>query len=109
LPFQRGLYRRRVLVEIRAVEAKAGLDPQAVARAQTSQRNGRIIQQRTRQHLRLRCGNTDLITILAGVTGPGYDAGAARDHERTRIHEAHGSGIRRETGQHAFRLGSLQR
>src|SRR6185312_17478457 len=68
-PFQRGLDRRRVLVDVRAVEAKAGLDPQAVARAQTGQRNGSIVQKNTRQHLGLRSGNTDLKTVLAGVAG----------------------------------------
>ena len=108
-PFQRRLDRRRGLVEIRTVEAKSGLGPQAVARAQTGQRNGSILQKSTCQHLRLRNGNTDLKAILAGVAGPGYDACATRDHERTRVHEAHGGAIRCEAGQHALSFGSLQR
>ena len=68
-PFQPALDRRRGGVDVVAVKAEAGLEPQAVARAEPDRQHIGIVEQHRDQLLGL-CGrHRNLETVLAGIAG----------------------------------------
>ena len=104
-----GLDRRRGRIEIRAVEAQARLETQAVPRSQADHRDIAIRKQRTRHGLGMRRRQADLKSILAGVAGARDGAGHIHDLHRAHIHKAHRPHIWYQPRQSGLGGRSLQR
>jgi hypothetical protein len=82
-PVEVRLDRRGQLIDIAAVEAQPGLEPQAVARAEPGRQHVGVAEQHLRQRLGLLLAHRDLETVLAGVAGPADpDRNAANIHLR---------------------------
>ncbi len=88
-PLQRGLDRRGRDGDIVAVEAKPGLEPQAVAGAKPDRQHVLMTQQRGGECFGLIGRNRNLKTVLAGIAGARHEAVDAHDPMRPGIHEAH--------------------
>ncbi len=107
-PFQRGFDRRGRLVDVVAIEAQPGLEPQAVAGAKPDRQHLAIGQQQFGERLGVRGRDGDLESVLAGIAGAGDETVEPCDLARPRIHEPHGGGVGTEFCQHLFGLRSLQ-
>ena len=92
-PFQRGLDRRGRGVDVVAVEAEPGFQPQAVAGAEADRHHVRVFQQRLGEALGIRSGHRNLKTVLAGIARARDETGEAGDLVRAGIHELHGGGL----------------
>ena len=66
-----GLDRRRGLVDVVAVEAEAGLEPQRIAGAEADRQHLRLGEERAGEGLGMVGLHRDLEAILAGVAGAG--------------------------------------
>ena len=73
-PGQAGLDRAGQFVEVVAVEAKPGLQPQRVAGAEADRDDLRLLDQAVGQGFGLVGGNRNLEAVLAGVAGAGNQA-----------------------------------
>src|SRR5271170_3268787 len=73
-PFEPGLDRRRGQVDVMAVEAKPGLEPQRIPGAEPDRRDLRLGQQAPRQRLGMVILDRDLPAILAGIAGAREEA-----------------------------------
>ena len=78
-PFQRAFDRRRRGVDVVAVKAKPGLEPQAVARAEPDRQHVGIVQQRRRQRFGVVGRHRNLKAVLAGIAGARHEAVEAVD------------------------------
>ena len=99
-PAEAGFERRRVLADIVAVEAKARLQPQRIARAEPRPADRFMRKQPRGQRLRIPCGHRELEPVPAGIArtrhprrhaaglalAPGHEgqAGELRQHRRRR-------------------------
>ncbi len=92
-----------------AIKTKPGLQPQAVACAESNRQHVRIIQQRRNQRLSVLGRNRNLKAVLAGIAGARDEAVEAGDLARPAIHEPHRWYVCTEFGQHRFRFRPLQR
>ena len=108
-PFQRGLDRRGRGVDVVAVEAKPGLEPQAVARAKPDRQHVAVLEQRFRQPLGMLGRNRNLKAVLAGIARARDEAVDAGDLARAGIHEPHRGGVCAKFRQRRFGLRPLQR
>src|SRR6218665_1239542 len=78
-PVQRCFGRGGAAVDVVAVQAQAGFQPQRVARAQAYGPDLGLRQQGPRQALGLRCRQRKLEAVLAGVAAAGHQAVTAGD------------------------------
>ena len=88
-PVQRGFDRRRGGVDVMAVEAEPGFQPQAVARAEPDRQHVADCRAAPRQRLGMSGRDGNLETVLAGIAGARDEAVDAHDLARPGIHEAH--------------------
>ena len=87
-PHQAGFRRIAGLVDIVAIQAKPGFQPQAVARAQTDGQNFAFAQQGTGDTLGIGAFQRNLKTILAGIAGATHNGGSPRDGGTDDFHES---------------------
>ena len=92
-----------------AVEAKAGLEPQGVARAEAGRLDLRLVQQHARERRRVLGRDRDLEAVLAGIAGARDPAAVAGDAKLGGLHEAELRRRRGEPGHDGGGRGSLQR
>jgi len=92
-----------------AVEAKPGLQPQAVARPQADRQHIAMFKQRLGERFGLFGRHRNFKAVLAGVARARDEAIDADDAARTGVHEPHGGGVSAQCCQHGFRLRPLQR
>ncbi len=81
-PFQRALDRRGRGVDVVAIEAKPGLEPQAVARAKPDRQHVAVVEQFRRQRFGVVGRNRNLKAVLAGIAGARDEAVDAVDAMR---------------------------
>ena len=86
-PCQPGLDRRRRLVDVVAVEAEAGLEPQRIAGAEADRLCARIAGQPLPKRRRMIGMHSDLEAVLAGVAGAADVALDAVERHDRRCHE----------------------
>src|SRR3546814_582217 len=108
-PGQDRLDRRGRGVDVVAVQAETGLQPQRVAGAEADRLDVGMGQQPLGECLGLGRRDRDLEAVLAGVSGAGDEAGHAADVERAEAHEGHVGRRGRQRRQHRCGGGALQR
>ena len=107
-PGEPGLDGRGGNVDVGAVEAEPGFQPERIARPQSGRLDLGLFCKQPDQAFGVGGGDGYLIAVLAGVTGPGDEARGTADLERVRGHERHGRRARLETGQHRRGRRSLK-
>ena len=108
-PLEPRLDRARRLVDVVAVEAKARLQPQRVARAEADRLHALLRQQQARQLLGLGGRNRNLEAVLAGVARARDVAVELADLAAGGGHERQARGDIRQLRQHVLRRRPLQR
>ncbi len=96
-------------VNVVAIEAEAGFEPQRIAGAEADRLAILMGQQCLDQFLGLVGRNGDFVAILAGIAGAGDNAGSADERHVAHIHEFHGCDLRCQRRQHRFRCRTLKR
>ena len=99
-PDQTRLDRRGRRVDIVAVQAKASLEAQGIARSEPDRADLRVGEQRPPEGDRSVGLDRNLKAVLARVTGTGDVAIQARHAHLPGRHEGHVGGLRRELGHH---------
>ncbi len=92
-----------------AIEAKPGLEPEAVACAEPDRQHVAVIKQFCRQRFGAVGRHRNLKAILAGVAGARHKTVDAVDLLRTGVHEPHRGDVCTKFSQYRFGLRSLQR
>ena len=82
-----GLDRRGGLVDVVAIEAEAGLEPERIARAEPDRLHLRLGEERPGEGLGMVGGDRDLEAVLAGVAGAGDVAVGAVERGARGAHE----------------------
>src|SRR6218665_2473248 len=108
-PVQRRFGRGGAAVDVVAVQAQAGFQPQRVARPQAYGPDLGLRQQGPRQALGLRCRQRKLEAVLAGVAAAGHQAVTAGDGVVAAGHEAQFLHARRQARQRRDGQRALQR
>ena len=108
-PRQPGLDRRRRRIDVMAVEAQPGLEPEAVARAQSGGLDLGLADQAAGERLGGALGGRDLEAVLAGVARTADEALDAGHRHHRCGHEAQPRAARRVARERGGRRRPLQR